>query len=158
MDFTFAVNFLYIFFMLNPSAEIIIFLLVILWYGNYILTQQAHRMESTYNWGGKSMDTCSTKNPGVFHVDLFCVLLVLIYTWIPSEVWALFFFTCNPRCISHVDYRYTFSGVFHVNCVKWINGVPVHVNITWILCEECHLILFYLFPTCIFHMDYWCIY
>ena len=45
---------------------------------------------------------------------------------------------CNPRCISHVDYWCTFSGVFHVNCFTWINGVPIHVDIRWISCEECH--------------------
>ena len=69
-----------------------------------------------------------------------------------------FFFRCNPRCFSHVDYWCTFSGVLHVNCFTLINGVPVHVDIRWISCEECHLILFHLFSTCIFHMDYWCTY
>ena len=67
-------------------------------------------------------------------------------------------FTCNPRCISHVDYWCTFSGVFHVNCFTWINGVPAHVDIRWISCEECHPFLFHMFSTCIFHMDYWCTY
>ena len=67
-------------------------------------------------------------------------------------------FTCNPRCISHVDYWCTFSGCFHVNCFTWINGVPAHVDIRWISCEECHLFLFHMFSMCIFHMDYWCTY
>ena len=58
----------------------------------------------------------------------------------------------NPRCIFHVDYWCTFSGVFHVNCFTWIIGVslPVHVDIRWISCEECQPSLFHMFSTCIF--------
>ena len=75
------------------------------------------------------MDTCSTKNPGVFHVDLFmCIIGVYLHLDIKWSL-SLIFFSCNPRCISHVDYWCTFSGVFHVNCFTWINGVPVHVDI-----------------------------
>ena len=63
-----------------------------------------------------------------------------------------YFLQCNRRCISHGGYWCTFSGVFHMNCFTWINGVglPVHIDIRWISCEECHLILFHMFFTCIF--------
>ena len=77
------------------------------------------------------MDTCSTKNPGVYSTWISsCVLLVLIYMWI--EVLAKNKFTFNPRCISHVDYWCTFSDEFHVDCFTWINGVPVRMDIRWI--------------------------
>ena len=115
-------------------------------------------MESTCNWGEKLVDTCFTKNPGVFHVDLFMYIIgVYLHVDIKLSL-SLIFFKCNPRCISHVDYWCTFSGVFHVNCFTWINGVPVHVDIRWISREECHPFLFHMFPTCIFYMDYWCTY
>ena len=65
-----------------------------------------------------------------------------------------YFFTCNPRCISQEDYWCTFSGVIHVNCLTWINGVSLHVDIRWIVSEEFHPILFHMFSTCIFPMDY----
>ena len=196
-------------------------------------TQQAPYVESTCNWGRKLVDTCSTKNAGVFHVDFFmCIigvdvhvnikwslrliffsrvihaaflvwiisvhfqvyftwivsrrLMVYLFTWISdgyhvknatwfcltcfscvffiwiigvpihvyicwisSEVWVLYFFSCrtNPRCISHVAYWCTFSGVFHVNCFTWIISVPIHVDIRWISCEKCHLITCFL---CVF--------
>ena len=55
-----------------------------------------------------------------------------------------------------MDYWCTSSGVFHMNCSTWINGVPVHVDIRWISCEECHPFLFHMFSTRIFHMDYRC--
>ena len=117
-------------------------------------------MESTCNCGGKLVDTCSTKNPGVGYStwNSSCGLFVLIYTWKSNEVCT--FFKCNPCCISHVDYWCIFSGVFHMNCYTWINGVGifVHVDIRWISCEGCHLILFHMFSTFIFHMDYWCTY
>ena len=125
--------------------------------GNRVATpQQAYHVESTCDWGGKLVDMCSTQNPGVFQWIYSCVLLVLIYTLISSEVLALFFFTCNPRCFFDVDYWCTFSGVglFHVTWFTWINGVPVHVAIRWISCEECHPFLFHMFSRCIFQMDY----
>ena len=69
--------------------------------------------------------------------------------------------TCNPKRNDpfqgtnwypeiHVDYWCTLSGVFQRSCLTWINGVPVHVDITCISCEECHLILFHLFPRVFF--------
>ena len=116
--------------------------------------QQAHHVESTCNWGGKLVDTDSTKNPGVFHVDFFmCIIGVHLHVDIE---WIVF--TFNPRCIFHVDYWCTFTGVFQVNCFTWINFVPVHVDIRWISGEECHLILFNLLSTSIFHMNYRCTY
>ena len=89
------------------------------------------------------MDTCSTKNSGVFHVDFFMWII-----GVDLHVEPYFYSTCNPRCISHGDYLCTFSGVFNMNCITWINGVPVHMDIRWISCEECHLIFFSHF----FHM------
>ena len=89
----------------------------------------------------------------LFHMDYWYTYLRV---YLVDIKWSLcLFFTCNSRSISHVDYWCTFSGVFHVSCFTWINGVPVHVNIRWISCEECHLILFHIFSTCIFYMDYW---
>ena len=77
------------------------------------------------------MDTCSTKNSGVFYVDFFmCIIGVDLRGY--QVKFEPYFFKCNPRCISHVI------------CFTWINGVPVHVDIRWISCEKFHLILFHL--------------
>ena len=82
-------------------------------------TQQAHYVESLCKWGGKLVDMCSTKNPsvGAYSTWIYsCVLLVLIYTWISSEVWALFF-----------------SRIIHVAFLMWIIGVHFQVYCTWIV-------------------------
>ena len=123
----------------------------------------------------------TTWNPHVIEVENWCTrvpLKIQVYsTWIYSCVpyyWCWFtrgypvkfepyFFSRvgpNPRCICHVDYWCTFSGLFHVNCFKWIIGVslPVQVDIRWISCEECQPFLFHMFSTCIFRMDYVCTY
>ena len=63
-------------------------------------------MEFTRNWVGKLVDTCSTKNSGVFHEDFFMWII-----GVDLHVEPYFYSTCNPRCISHVDYLCTFSGV-----------------------------------------------
>ena len=67
----------------------------------------------------------------VFHVYFSHGLLVYLSTCISGGYHVKFepylFFTCNPRCISHVDYWSTLSGVFHMNCFTWINSVPSNV-------------------------------
>ena len=85
-------------------------------------------MEFTCNWGGKLVGTCSTKNQGLLHVNFFmCIINLLVLITRGYQVkFDPYLFTCNPRCISHVDYWCTFSGVFHLNCFTWNNGVSVH--------------------------------
>ena len=70
---------------------------------------------------------------------------------------SLIFFTCNPRCISYVDYWCTFSGVFHVNCFMWANGIPAHVISKDIMWRMPPFFVSHVY-TCIFHMDYSCTY
>ena len=58
-----------------------------------VCTQQTHHVESTCNWGGKLVNTCSTSNPGVFHVDFFMMIIGVD---------------------SHVDIKLSLSLFFHV--------------------------------------------
>ena len=80
------------------------------------ITQQAHHVESTCNWGEKLVDRVLLQFQVYSTWISSCVLLVLIYTWISSEVWALFF-----------------SPVIHVAFLMWIIGVYFQVYSTWIV-------------------------
>ena len=72
----------------------------------YVPSQQVHQVESTCNFGGKLVDTVRvTLKIQVYSTWISsCGLLVLIYTWISSEVCALFFSRVIHIAISHVDY------------------------------------------------------
>ena len=79
-------------------------------------SQQAHHVESTCNWSEKLVDTCFTKNPGVFHVDLFmCIIGVDLHGDIKFE----------PNFFSRV--------LIHVAFLMWIIGVHFQVYSTWIV-------------------------
>ena len=141
-----------------------------------IITQQAHHLESTCNWGGKLVDTCSTKNPGVFHVDLFMCVIGFIYTWIHVAflMWIIGvqFQVYSTWIVSRWLMVYPFTWIsdgYHVkNAIlfcftcfprvffTWIIGVPIHVYIWWISSEVWALIFFTCNLLCISHVDCWC--